>query len=153
MAAPDASIPKSAYRGAMPEPSERSVRGRLHGLLDEIQSATAAPLTTIPEISKNERLRAAAERLHQSQLELVRTLKEVYPAAVLNPVDRERLERAITEAKAEADEANATAAAANARLRDAVVAATDAGLSARQAARLADQPLDSVNEWRRRSRG
>ena len=120
----------------------------LQQLLDEIQAAVAAPLSAIPEIAESETLRKAAERLQQSQKELYETLKENYPAVVVNQVERERLRRQVVEARENADEASEIARSAREELRISVLAATNFGLSEHYVGRLSGIEPETMREWR-----
>lgn len=127
---------------------EDSRSGGLQQLLDEIQSAVAAPLSAIPEIADNETLRKAADRLQQSQKELYETLKENYPSVVVNQVERERLRKRVVEAREIDEAANEAARIAREELRAAVFAATDFGLSEHYVGRLAGIEPETMREWR-----
>lgn len=132
----------------MSKEQEDSRPSGLHQLLDEIQSAVAAPLSAIPEIAESETLRRAAERLQQSQRDLYETLKENYPAVVVNQVERERLRGQVAAAREIAEEASETARLAREDLRSAVFAATEFGLSEHYVGRLAGIEPETMHEWR-----
>jgi hypothetical protein len=122
--------------------------GPIQQLLDDIQSAIAAPLSAIPEIAESDKVRMAAERLQQSQKDLYETLKDNYPSVVVNQVERERLRSQVVKARDVADEANESARLAREDLRGAVLAATSFGLSEHYIGRLSGIEPATIREWR-----